>query len=154
MHRAAYFLKPRRTDLQLGRQEGAPHRLWRSLIFVSASSNQQVTNSHQVRTLVVHLVVCWALKLVIDPAIFIDRENLFDHTLVQIRLRTNHLWPRSMGPPCAGFVDDEHIEIAVTPVTACVEGCKRLVRTFLLEEVCSLGCHRLSFLLSGMFRFS
>jgi hypothetical protein len=94
-------------------------------IFVGANSNQEVTNPHEVRSLVVFLVVCRALKLVIDPGTFIDREHLFDHSLVQVHLRTNQLWPRSTGSPCASLVDDKHIEITVTPVTACVECCKR-----------------------------
>ena len=76
-NRAAVYGLPRGIRRQLSPTSGRRA----TSIFVRASPNQEVTDSHDVRTLVVYPVVCRALKLVIDPAIFIDRDNLFDEQL-------------------------------------------------------------------------
>ena len=69
-------------------------------IMICTRSNQEVADTDEVRTFVVYLIVCRALELVIDPAIFIDCDNLFDEELaigigrVQV-VFTNQIWPRS-----------------------------------------------------------
>src|SRR5262245_17400395 len=109
-----------------------------------------------VRTLIVVLLVRRTLKLVIDPAIFTDSHEVFDEELaigiwcVEVVL-ANQLRARAAGLPCPRLIDDEDVEITVTPVTACIECCERLVGSFLLYEDRGLSGQSLGFVLSGMF---
>ena len=80
-------------------------------VLVRTGTDKVVSDTDDVRRLVMFFAVSRAHKLVIDPTVISDRDDFLDERPVV--LLSDQFRPGFAGYPCSAVIDDKHLEVAV-----------------------------------------